>query len=96
MTSGKKTAYHVGDAGRENFASPTLRPRPHIKRFFANAQNDTKNSIGMSQKSIVPAPRGSIRGDDWETSARGFARRTFRRYDEVKRFFALLRMTGGG
>ena len=42
MTSGEKTAYQVGDARRENFASTTSGARPHIKRFFANAQNDRR------------------------------------------------------
>ncbi len=37
----KKTAYQVGDARRENFASPTSGARPHIKRFFAKTQNDS-------------------------------------------------------
>ena len=34
----------MGDAPRENFASPTLRPRPHIKRFFTIVQNDCVNT----------------------------------------------------
>ncbi len=56
------------------------------------------------KKSIVPAPRGSIRGDDWDTSfshgemcgagARRFARRTVGRYGKIKDSSLSLRMTG--
>ena len=81
----------MGRYSAKIFALCGVRPKfgaflSDVKRFFAKAQNDARHKQILRQCSEwIPKNR---RKEMCDTGTRVLARRTFGRYDDVKKFFA--------